>query len=356
VSNPIRRLVILVLGLLVLGALLVPRLLSRDREAPAGSAGAPAAPAPQAVPVAVYEVRSQRLAETLATTGTLRANEWVEVVSEVAGKVVEIAFEEGAAVDRGQVLVKIDDRELLAERERARFRLELAIQREAQQKRLLAEGIISQDEYDQELTQKNVFAAELALIETQLAKTEVRAPFAGTVGLRSASLGAYVSPQTPIATLQDLDPVKLDFSLPEQYSGLVRVGRAVAFRVKGIERTFRGTVYAVEPAVDPETRSLLLRATCPNPERELLPGGFADVEVTVREVPAALAVPAIAIVPEMAGKKVFVVEGGVAQSREVETGIRTAELVEITSGLRAGERVITSGLQQVRPGAPVVVE
>jgi membrane fusion protein (multidrug efflux system) len=234
--------------------------------------------------------------------------------------------------------------------------LQLAEQREAQQRRLLSEGIISQEEYDQELNQRNVFAAELELIESQLAKTEIRAPFAGTIGLRAVSLGSFVSPQTRIATLQDLDPIKLDFSLPEQYSGTVEVGAAVAFRVKGIDRSFRGEIFAIEPAVDPETRSLLLRAASPNPGRALLPGGFADVEVTVREVAQALAVPAIAVVPEQAGKKVFVVEDGIARERKVETGIRTRDLIEITAGLSAGERVITSGLQQVRPGEPVLVQ
>jgi membrane fusion protein (multidrug efflux system) len=356
VSITARRLSILALVLVGVAALLGPRLLSRPGEAPGGPAETPAAVGPRVVPVSVYEVRPQRLAETLATTGTLRANEWVEVVSEVAGKVVEIRFEEGRGVESGQVLARIDDRELSAQRERARYRLQLAEQREAQQKRLLAEGIISQEEYEAELTQRNVLAAELELIATQLAKCEIKAPFAGTVGLRSVSLGSYVSPQTRIATLQDLDPIKLDFSLPEQYSGQVRVGQAVGFRVKGVERAFRGTIYAIEPAVDPETRSLSLRAESPNPAGALLPGGFADVEVTVREVAEALAVPSIAVVPELAGKKVFVVEGGLAETRAVETGIRTAELVEITSGLSGGERVIVSGLQQVRSGQPVAVQ
>jgi membrane fusion protein (multidrug efflux system) len=351
-----RRLALLALILAGAAALLVPRLFSRTSEPPERAEQAAAPQGPRAVPVSIYEVRPRRLAETLATTGTLRANEWVEVVSEVAGKVVEILFEEGRQAKQGEVLARIDDRELGAQRERARYRLQLAEQREVQQRRLLSEGIISQEEYDAELTQKNVLAAELALIETQLAKTAIRAPFSGVVGLRSVSLGSYVSPQTRIATLQDLDPIKLDFSLPEQYSGDVRVGEEVAFRVKGIDRAFRGSIYAIEPAVDPETRSLLLRATCPNPERTLLPGGFADVEVTVREVTDALAVPTIAIVPEMAGKKVFVVAGGLAETRAVLTGIRTADLIEITSGLTAGEQVITSGLQQVRAGQPVTVE
>lgn len=348
----VRRLAFAAVGLVLVAAIVWPRLQSRTKE----PASAPAPAAPSAVPVTVAEVRTQLLTETLSTTGSLRANEYVAVTSEVSGKVREIRFEEGRRVAAGELLVKIDDSELLAQLERARFRVALAAQREAQQKKLLAEGILSQEEYDRQLSEKNVFEAEQRLIETQLKKTEVRAPFGGTLGLRDVSLGAFLSPQTRITTLQDIQPIKLDFSLPEKYAGLVRVGQQVTFRLKGDQTARTARIFAIEPTVDLETRSLLLRAESPNPDGSLLPGAFADVEVAVRSKSDALAVPAIAIVPELGGKKVFVVENGVAQPRSVETGIRTDELVEITSGLAAGEKVITSGLLQVKPGSTVAVQ
>ncbi len=351
----VRWLVVAGIALVLAAAVAWPRLQSRSKE-PAAAAATVAPAAPTRVPVTVVPVRRQRVAETLSTTGSLRANEFVAVTSEISGKVVAVRFTEGGRVAAGDLLVKIDDSELLAQLERARFRSKLAAEREAQQKRLFDEGIISQEEFDRQASERNVLDSEQKLIEAQLKKTEIRASFAGTVGLREISLGAYLSPQTRITTLQDIEPIKLDFSLPERYTGEVKVGREVIFRVKGSETAFRARVYAIQPTVDFETRSLQLRAESPNPSGALLPGAFADVEVTVRERPDALAVPGIAIVPELAGKKVFVVENGLAQPRIIETGIRTEDLVEVTSGLEGGEQVITSGLLQVKPGTPVEVQ
>lgn len=356
-GRTVRRFAYVAVALLLVAAIVWPRLQSRSKEpaaAPAPAATTPAAPA--AVLVTVAEVSIQPLTETLSTTGSLRANEWVSVTSEISGKVVDLRFDEGSRVAAGDLLVKIDDSELRAQLERARFRVTLAAQREAQQKRLLDEGILSREEYDRQLNEKNVFESEQRLIETQLKKTEIRAPFGGTLGLRDVSLGAFLSPQTRITTLSDIQPIKLDFSLPEKYAGLVRVGQQVTFRLKGDETPRVARIFAIEPAVDLETRSLQLRAESANPDGSLLPGAFADVEVAVRSKADALAVPAIAIVPELGGKKVFVVENGVAQPKAVETGIRTNELVEITSGLAAGEKVITSGLLQVKPGSAVEVQ
>jgi len=330
---------------------LLPLLDGGAKDAPEADSQAP----PEALAVTAETVTPRYLAERLATTGTIRAAEQVEVVSEIAGKVVGIFFEEGFRVEKGQTLVRIDDAELAAEKERARFRLELAARRERQQRKLFEEGIVSEEEYELQLNQKNVLEAELQLIEVQLGKTEIRAPFSGVIGLRRVSAGAYLSPQTAIATLQQLDPVKIDFAVPEQYAGLVEPGREISFSIKGTEEPFEGRVYAVEPTVDPATRSLTVRAESPNPRGRLVPGAFADVELTVRAVPDALAVPAIAVIPELGGRKVFVVENGTAQPRQVETGIRTENYLEITAGLDSGDRVITSGLLQLRPGAPVEV-
>lgn len=353
-KSPVRRIVFVLLALLALGALAYPKFRSKITPPPPPATSAPSGPA--AIRVTAVAVRAQPLAELLSTSGTLLANEYVVITSETNGKVREIHFEEGRKVAAGDLLVKIDDLELTTQLERARFRVQLAAQREEQQRKLRDEGILSQDEYERQLSEKNVLEAEQRLIEGQLKKTEIRAPFAGTLGLRDISLGAYVSPQTRLTTLQDIEPIKLDFALPEKYTGLVRVGQEVTFKLKGDETARRARIFAVEPAVDAETRSLRLRATSPNPGGTLLPGAFADVEVAVNEKPQALVVPAIAIVPELAGKKVFVVVDGKAEPRVVLTGIRTNELVEITSGLRVGDQVITSGLLQIKPGSVVAVE
>ncbi len=303
--------------------------------------------------VAVQEMVPEPLTEQLSTTGTVRANEQVDLVGEISGKIAEILFREGSRVKTGQLLLKIDDSELQAEHERTTFRRELAERREAQKKKLRDEGVISGEEYDVALNELNVLRSELRLIEAQLLKTEIRAPFAGIIGLRYVSPGSYLSPQRLIASLQNVDSVKIDFSVPEKYASRMRPGGEITFHVKGDERAFTGTIYAVEPSVDPETRSLLLRARTPNADGSLLPGAFADVEIIVAETADALTVPAIAVIPELGGKKVYVVEEGQAQPRPVTTGIRTDERVQILTGLAPGDRVIVSAIQQLRPGLDV---
>jgi len=336
---------------LIAGLLLLPRLLDRR---PDTVADAPEVSGGDAVlRVLVLSVEPRHLTERLATTGTVRANESVDLVSEVAGVVMAIHFDEGASVERGELLVKIDDRELQAQRDRVRHRLRLAEIREERQRDLRTQGVVSEQEYDLVDSELNVLRAELRLVEATLAKTEIRAPFAGVVGLRYVSEGAVLSPQTRIATLRDIDPVKVDFTLPERYAGRVGPGTMVEFRVKGSERAFAAEVYVVEPRISRETRSMIIRARTPNPDRELVPGAFADVTIAVNEVPDALVVPSLAVVPELGGKKVFVVEDGAAQPRPVQTGIRTETEVEITGGLVEGDRVIVSAIQRLRAGLPV---
>ncbi len=351
-----RRILGVLIALLILAALALPKLLP-----PSGGGDGPGSEASRAAEtrplrVSVERVAAGELVERLATTGAVRANERLEVVSEIAGKVERILFEEGSRVGAGQLLVEIDATELEAERQRAAFRVELAERREARQRELLEEGVISQDGYDLALNQLNVLRSELQVIEAQLVKTEIRAPFAGVIGLREVSPGSYLSPQTRIATLQDVDRVKLDFSVPEKYAARLVPGREVSFSVKGSEREFSGTIYAIEPSVDADTRSLLLRARCPNPDRALVPGAFADVRLVVERIADAITVPAIAVVPELGGKKVFVIAGGRAEVRPVVTGIRTEDRVQVVSGLEPGELVITTAVQQLRPGLEVEAE
>jgi len=325
---------------------LVPRFLSTER-----SSGPP--PDPPAPRVETLTLAPRTLVEQLATTGTVRANEEIDVVSEIAGKVSDVFFREGRSVAAGALLVKIDDTQLAAERDRAAYRATLAEQSEARQKRLLDEGLVSQEEYDFALNELNVLRAELALAEARLVKTEIRAPFGGVIGLRDVSPGGYLTPQTRIATLQDVDPVKVDFSIPEKYVGQLAVGAEIGFRTRGSGRTHTGTIRAIEPRVDLETRSLIVRATSPNPDGLLVPGAFADVEVVVRRIEDALAVPSRAVVPELGGKKVFVYEAGRAEPRSVETGLRTGDEVEVVSGLSPDEEVIVSGIEKLRPGLEV---
>jgi len=342
-----------ILAVLAIVALLaVPKLLELRKT----SAPIPSAQSKKTLRVRAHRVVPTQLTERLATTGTVRANEEVEIVSEISGKISDIHFKEGSSVAAGQLLLKIDDSELIADRQRALYRVDLAERAEARQQQLLDDGVISSETYDVALGELNVLRAELQLIEAQLLKTEIRAPFSGIIGLRWVSPGSYLSSQTRIASLNDLDPVKLDFTVPERYSALMKVGDEISFAVEGFDRTFPGTIYAVEPSVDAATRSQRVRARCPNSDGALIPGVFANVDLVLRSISDALTVPSIAVIPELGGKKVFVFENGAAQPRTVETGIRSESAVQITSGLSDGDVVIISGILQLQPGLAVEIE
>jgi membrane fusion protein (multidrug efflux system) len=342
----------LTIALVLVAALAVPKLMQlRGTDAPALETSSE-----QKLRVKVHRVAPAQLAERLATIGTVRAAESVEIVSEISGKIAAIHFDEGARVAPGQLLLKIDDSELLAERQRAVYRVELAERAEARQQQLLDDGVISSETYDVALGELNVLRAELQLIEAQLLKTEIRAPFGGVIGLRWVSPGSYLSSQTRIASLHDLDPVKLDFSVPARYSALMRIGDQISFTVEGIDRVFTGRIYAIEPSVDAASRSLRMRAESSNSDGVLLPGTFANVDLTVRSVSDALTVPAIAVIPELGGKKVFIYRDGLAEPVAVTTGIRNEREVQITSGLDEGDLVIISGILQLQPGLEVELD
>lgn len=340
-----------VAALALIAALAVPKLMQIE------DSGEPVAETKhEKLRVRTHRVVPIRLEERLATIGTVRANEEVEIVSEISGKVAAIHFDEGSRVAADQLLLKIDDSELAAERQRTMHRVELARRAEIRQQQLLDDGVISSETYDVALGQLNVLRAELQLVEAQLLKTEIRAPFAGVIGLRWVSPGSYLSSQTRITSLHDLDPVKVDFSVPERYAALMHVGDEISFSVEGVERGFKGAIYAIEPGVDAATRSLRMRAQSSNSKGLLFPGTFANVDLAVRSVADALAIPSIAIIPELGGKKVFVYSGGRAEPRSVTTGIRNDESIEVTSGLEEGDIVIISGTLQLQPGLEVELD
>lgn len=353
-SKITKRILIGVVVLIAILALAWPKLNFSDGAA---SNGPPAQARGDSGPlqVSAHVVTPQVLRDRIFTTGSVRANEEVEIRSETSGIITGIYFQEGRRVGKGALLVKINDSELQAQLRKAEYRETLAVDREGRQKQLFDKGGISQEEYEATLNEVNVLKSDVELIKAQIAKTEIRAPFNGTIGLRQVSEGSYLSPTSPITTLQDINPVKIDFSIPERYAQRVSRGDDIFFQVDGIDGAFKGTIYASEPKIEANTRTLLLRARSNNADGRLLPGAFADIELVFAEIPNALTVPSLAIIPELGGKKVYVVQGGKAMPRPVETGIRTNESVQIIDGLAPQDTVIVSGIQQLRPGLPVEV-
>ncbi len=320
-----------------------------------GGAEQPGAAAGAMPPMAVqvHVLRPVQLDNTITTTGTLLANEEVDLVSELAGRVQALNFNEGGAVAAGQVLVRINDDELQAQLRKAGANLKLAQDDEARKKQLLAVKGISQEQYDAAVTQMAALQADVDDLSARVAKCTIRAPFAGTVGLRMVSEGGYVAPNTRIATLRQTDPIKLEFAVPERHGRELRTGTAVDFFLEGDTAHYTAEVYAVDPSVDATTRTVKVRARTHNRGGRLLPGAFARVDVRLERMDDALVVPAEALVPDIQGQKVLLMKGGKAVSARVRTGIRTAEDVQLTSGVQPGDTVIVSGLLALKDGAPV---
>jgi len=291
--------------------------------------------------------------DKIFATGSVLANEDVELSAEASGIITDIYFAEGRPVKKGDLLVKINDSELQAELQRAEFRLTLAEQREERQRRLLERGGISQEDYDATLNQVNVLRSELRLINAQIEKTEIRAPFDGIIGLKFVSEGSYISPQSRIATLQDIDPVKIDFTVPERYISRVSIDDVIKFTVQGVDSVLTGNVYAIEPRIDAQTRTLRIRALSDNKKQLLFPGAFANIELILNTINNAVLVPSISVIPELNAQKVYLYRNGAVAEQRVITGIRMSDKVQIIEGVAAEDTVLTTGLLQVRPGENV---
>lgn len=350
----VKRSILIVLVIAAIGVAFALNASRREKSADARDAVPARAPQGGApLPVYTETIQPRLLTERITATGSILADEGVELVSEVSGKVVLIAFEEGSVVKRGDLLLKINDEELAAQAARAESRVVLARAQAARQNQLVEAGGTSREALDAAESEVSVLAAEATLARAQLAKTEIRAPFDGVIGLRHVSVGAYIDSAARIATLQKVDTIKIDFSIAERHLDRIQPGAQVEISVAGIPERFTGEVYAIEPRIDPGTRTLRLRARSANPGGKVLPGGFATVEMALRSIPDALLVPADAIVSGLNNQRVFVLENGLAQERNVQTGLRLAREVQILSGLEPGATVITSGQLQLRPGVRV---
>lgn len=354
----VRTLLVVAILAAVAAPKLWPSALERLRGAAPAVTSTPTAPqrVDPAVRVTVEVVEPRALAELVSSTGTLLATESVELQAEVNGKITAINFVEGTRVREGELLVKLNDADLQARRLAAAYQVSLAERRERRVAELLTQGFVIPDDHDSALNELNVRRAELALTDAQIAETEIRAPFDGIAGLRYVSEGAFVNAATQIATLQRIDTLKIDFAVPEKYLDRIRIGAPLSFTVTGRTERFAGKVYAYDPRIDAATRTLLIRALCPNPGEVLLPGSFANVELTLGETQQALLVPAEALIPDFDAAFVFVVVDGHAQRRAVQTGMRTASRVQVLAGLDAGDEVVTSGLPQLKDGSPVILE
>lgn len=309
-----------------------------------------------ALPVEGFLLHSTSFDNTLIITGSIIANESLELKSEASGKITNINFKEGTRVRQGDLLVQINDEEIRAMIEKQRYMQKLNKDGEFRQRQLLKKDAISQEEYDNALNRLNTTISDIKLLEAQLQKTRVFAPFDGIIGLRYVSKGAYISPSTVIATLYNNSPAKIEFAVPSRYSSLISAGKKIRFTIENdTSRVFVGEVYAMEPHINEETRTLKLRALADNSKGILLPGQFVKVDLILDSKANALLIPTQAVIPGQRGQTVFVTNKGKAKEVAVQTGIRTNLKIEVLSGLQAGDTVITTGILQLRNDLPIQV-
>jgi membrane fusion protein (multidrug efflux system) len=296
------------------------------------------------------------MSEMIYSTATLLPDEEVELSFETSGKVVGIFFEEGKRVKEGELLAKINDKPLQAQLLKIQAQLKLTREREFRQRQLLDRDAISRESYDQVATELQALEADIMLLEARIAETELRAPFNGTIGLRMISEGAYATTQTKIVRLVKLSPLKVEFSIPERYAGEVNAGFPITFNIDGIPGTFEARVYAIDPKVDMNTRTIVARALYPNSKEELKPGRFASVRAELSQITNAVSIPSEALIPEMEGEKVYIFNNGKARERKVKTGLRTESHIQIREGLNFGDTLLTTAILQLRDDLPVQLD
>jgi len=303
--------------------------------------------------VEAYVVKTQSLGANVEVPGSLIANQATELHPEISGRVVQLNVSEGRQIAKGMLIAKLYDGDLQATLKKLQVQLQIANQNEQRSSQLIKIQGISQQDYDASLLNVNNIKADIEVMRANIIKTEIRAPFNGKVGLKNISMGAFVTPSTVVATIQQTDILKLDFSVPEKYIAQIKTGQKVNFTTEGNTKKYTASIMATESGVAQETRSLAIRAIVQNKEAGLVPGVFAKVVLNFEPDPNAIVVPTQSIIPQARGKKVIVYRSGIAKFTDVTTGIRDSATVQITSGLQAGDTIVTTGLLSTRPDAKI---
>ena len=321
------------------------------------SNGASARPGGGGGPMTVRGIvaKTEKMENIVRSSGTVLASEAVDLASEASGRIEKIQFKEGGHVRKNDLLVKINDDDLQAQLKKTELQIQLATELERRQKQLFETNGVSKEQYDIALNSVNTIKADRENLIASIRRREIRAPFDGVIGLRYVSEGGYVTPSTRIASIQKINPLKIDFSIPEKYAGKVAVGDVVHFTREGTDLQFTGTLYAIEPRIDPATRTLQLRALCVNTSEKIFPGAYVQIDLRLKTIDDALLIPTQAVIPVLKGQTVFVRKNGVVASVPVTVGTRMSATVQITQGISAGDTVITTGLMQLRPGMSVNV-
>ena len=361
-NKRLKLIITILLIVVVAGMIFYPKIKPLFASAQAGPGGPGSGPAPgrmegrQLLNVSGFLIQPSMLSDLYNSTGTLLPDEVVELSFETSGKIVRINFQEGTRVKKGDLLAKINDRPLQAQLQKLEAQKKLVEEKEFRQRSLLDKDAISQESYDQIVTELQTIQADINLIIARISETELRAPFDGILGLRNISEGGYTNPNVKIARLVKISPIKVEFSIPEKYANQVNIGYPVTFTVDGSNENYEAKVYAIDPQIEETTRSILIRAYYPNKNEELKTGRYTRVTLLLSRIDNAIAIPSEALIPEMEGETVFVYRNGRAQSVKVNTGLRTESLIQIVDGLKFGDTLLTTGILQLREDLPVILD
>lgn len=353
-NKTIKILAIPLLLIIILGIIFVPKFFSKsDKPDDTKKSNQQS----QQISVNGFIIKYETLDNDIKAIGNIRANEEAEIRSEVSRKIRGIYFREGTFVGRGQTLFKLDSDDLTAKLRRQQVDERLAITKLEREKQLIEKGLTSQEEYDIMETTLEQIRAEISITRIDIGKTYVKAPFSGIIGLRNVSNGAYVTPQLVLTTMQDVSKVKIDFAIPEKYIYLFKKGQKMKFKVDGIDDEFEAEIYAYEPKVENDTRSLILRAITTNQGKKLMPGTFANVTFIVSESKDAMMIPTEGLIPKLKGQSVYIVRDGKAKLTDVDIGERTELLVQIISGnVKPGDTIVTTNILRLKDNASVKVD
>jgi membrane fusion protein (multidrug efflux system) len=303
------------------------------------------------VQVDVIIANHQSVTNTIEANGSVVANETTELRPEVSGRLTYLNIPEGRAVSKGTVLARINSADLEAQLQKLRAQLSLAEKTEQRLRKLLEVEGINRADYDVAVNQVNTLRADMNVVQVNISRTVVRAPFSGTIGLRNVSPGAYVSPQTVLATIQQVNRSKIDFTVPDTYASLVTRGKTVVVEVDGEKR--RATILATEPQVNTATRNISVRAIVDN--GTVSTGSFVKVFLDAGSNNKSILVPSSSIIPDARSRKVIVVKNGKGVFTDIETGIRTEGGVQALSGLNVGDSIVVTGVLYVRPTSTLKV-
>jgi len=315
------------------------------------------APAAERVfPAEGFLVRDTIVNYELNTIGTIRANESVDIVSEISKRLISINFQEGTYVTKGTLLFKLDDADLKARLEKLTIMEALALQNEQRNKTLLEKGGISQEIYDGVLNNLKTIQADIHLINVELDKTEIKAPFSGKIGLRYVSEGAFVTPDMILTTLQDVSRVRIDLSVPERYANSLKTNMVIVFTTPANPKEFSATIKAIQPNIDIGTRNIQIMAMADNKNGMLFPGSSIKVTLEFEESERSIFVPTQCLIPSLKGYNVYIVKNGEVRMNQVTTGRRTNESVQLLDGTEIGDTLVMTNILRIRPGSLVTID